>query len=360
MRKTFFIGSLAVALWALCLAALPAWAVDRCVLAELMTWVKCTPCPRAEGALDSLTEEYPNSSLAIIRQHPQSNDPFYQIESKERLIYYHGGPWVIFPTTFFDGVIEIEGAESESTAYSEYKSAIETRLSIPSPLSMDVSVTYDTLSRSGQASVEVVAHDSLGEVDLHLRHVLIESGLIYNEVLYNEVLRDMYPDQDGVSFTVGQGETFRDTVDFTLDPQWLPENCDLVAFVQDDATKEVLQSIQTRIPLAQLPEAVADLEVLLCDSQLFLTWSPVTKDQNGHPLVVDYYRIFRDTSRYFGFGVKTFLDSTAELSYLDTSCHGVDDTLKNCSYYVKAVAGDLESAPSRVVGEVDKYIFRVK
>jgi hypothetical protein len=253
-------------------------------------------------------------------------------------------------------VIEIVGASSESTAYSEYKGAIETRLSIPSPLSMDVTVAYDTLSRSGQAYVQVIAVDSVGAGDLHLRYALIESGLIYKNVLYDEVLREMYPDEDGVSFTVGLGETFQDTMDFALEPVWLPENCDLLAFVQGDSTKEVLQSIQTRISAPQIPSVVEDLKAILCDSQIFLTWSAVTEDQSGHPLAVDYYRVFRDTNRYFLPGDKTFLDSTEELSYLDTSCHHIKDPQKNCSYYVTAVADGLESVPCRVVGEIDQVL----
>ena len=360
MRKAIVRSGLAIVFSASCFMALPALAAERSVLVELMTWVKCTPCPRAEGALDSLTEEYPDSSLVIIRQHPHSNDPFYQLESYNRLVYYHGSPTVIFPTTIFDGLIEIVGATSESTAYSQYKSAIETRLSIPSPLSMHMSVSYDTLSLSGQAIVEVIAVDSVAAVDLHLRSALIESGLIYKEVLYNEVLREMYPDVAGVSFTIAQGDTFGDTLNFSLDPLWLPENCDLVVFVQDDSTKEVLQSIQRPIPLPQVPDIVEDLKITLCESHLFLTWLPVTKDQNGHPLVVDYYRVFRDTSVYFFPGSKTFLDSTEDLSYLDTSCHHVGDPQKNCSYYVTAVAGSLESAPCRVVGEFNTVLMRWK
>lgn len=359
MLKRLLSFSTAMGFLALCLTTSTAWAVERCVLAELFTEVDCIACPHAEGALDSLTEEYPDSCLAIIRYHAETGDIFYRVESGSRKAYYYSWPWYN-PTAYFDGLLKVQSAASESAAYSAYKDSIEKRRAIPSPLNMSLSVTYDTLSLGGQASVQVIAVDSVGPDTLHLRYALIESGLIHEDDEYQEVLRDMYPDAEGVSFTIAQGDTFRDTLDFTLDSLWLPQNCDLVTFVQDDSTQEVLQSIQRWIPLPQVPAVVEDLEITLSGSQLLLTWPPVIKDQYGHPLSIDYYRVFRDTSRYFVPGAKALLDSTEELFYLDASCGQVGDPQVNCFYYVTAVAGGLESSSSRAVGEFDMMLKNAK
>jgi hypothetical protein len=333
--------------------------VERCVLVELLSAVYCDKCPFASHALDSLTQEHPDSSLAIIRYYPQGGDPFYQQESYNRAWYYYY-PNFIFPTAYFDGGMRVAGAVSDSTIYKAYKDSIDVRLTVPSPINLDLSVTYDSLSRSGQAISQVNAVDSVEADILYLRSALIESGLAHADSVYDEVLRDMFPNDVGVSFVIEQGEVFRDNVDFTLNPLWHPENCDLVVFVQDDATKEVLQSIQTWIPLPQVPEAAEDVGLTLAGSSLLLTWSPVTKDKYGHPLAVDGYRVYRDTSLTSVPENMALIDSTQEPSYMDSACGHVGDTQTNCSYYVTAVAGGLESGPSRVIGEYDLLVEYVK
>ncbi|MCK4596916.1 Omp28-related outer membrane protein [bacterium] len=358
MRQKSFVSGMFLVLLALCFTVSTTAAVERCVLVELFTWTICHSCPEAEAALDSLTQEYPDSSLAIIRYHcvPAPSDTLYKPESQDRWTSYYGQSSV--SRTFFDGGMMVAGADDSS--YYDFKDSVEVRRAIPSPLSMSLSVTYDTTSRSGQVFAQVIAVDSVEEEDLYLRYALIESEAIHIAEVYQEVLRDMIPDAQGVSFAIDQGETFNDTMDFTIDPLWFPENCDMVVFVQDDDTKEVLQSVQTWIPLFQVPAPVEDLKVTLSDSHLYLDWSPVTKDKNGHPLLVDYYRVFRDTSRYCIPGAKALIDSTAELFYLDTSCGKVGDTQNNCYYYVTAMAGGLESDPSNEVGEFDFYVPNVK
>jgi hypothetical protein len=360
MHGGYMKGCAVAILLAFCFSVPTAWAVERCVLVELLTWVECSGCPQAEAALNSLSEEYPDDSLAIIRYHPQPgpSNPFYQQKAFDRALSYY--EITGFPTLFFDGGMKIYFAFSESLAYAAYKDSIEIRLAIPSPLSMNLSVTYDTLSYSGQAITQVTAVDSVEADILYLRYALIESGLLHEAETYEEVLRDMYPDDQGVGFILNRGETFRDTTNFTLGPQWLPENCDLVVFVQDDATKEVLQSIQTWIPLPQVPVAVKDVKLTLAGSSLLLTWSPVTQDKYGHPLTVDGYRVYKDTSLSFVPENMTLLDSTLVPSYLDSACSHVGDTQANCSYYVTAVAGGLESSPSRIVGEYDLLVEYLK
>jgi hypothetical protein len=359
MQGGYIKGSMIVLLLAFCFAVPTAEAVERCVLAELLTWVDCHPCTSSSHALDSLTQEYPDSSLAIIRYYPQASDPFYKQESYNRTWYYYY-PNFIFPTAYFDGGMRVKGAISDSTIYKAYKDSIEVRLIVPSPVSIELSVIYDSLSRSGQAITQVTAVDLVEADMLYLRSALIESGLAHEGVVYNEVLRDMYPNDIGVSFAIQQGGVFRDTMDFTLDPLWHAENCDLVVFVQDDATKEVLQSIQAWIPLPQVPAAAEDVELALADSSLLLTWSPVTKDTYGHPLVVDYYRVYKNTSISVIPDTMALLDSTQALSYPNNSCDHVGDTQLNCYYCVTAVAGGLESSPSRIVGEYDLLVEYVK
>jgi hypothetical protein len=109
------------------------------------------------------------------------------------------------------------------------------------------------------------------------------------------------------------------------------------------------------INFSGFPSRVADLTMTLCAEDLRLQWSTVTTDRLGNPLVVDQYRIYRDTEAYFDPGSEPF-DSTASTFYTDTS--GVaGDTGTHYFYAVTTVFSAKESEPSNVVGEFDRNLI---
>jgi hypothetical protein len=340
----------------------PAEAVERCVLVELMTWVRCTGCPDAEAALDSLSAEYPDSALAIIRDHPSAGaNPFRAAPEyfRHRWDYYDRPD---FPTAYFDGGLTLLGADD--SVYYEYKPRIEARLAIPSPLQISASVFYDSLSRTGTAVVQVTVLDPHDPEDLHLRCVLTESWLEYDGEDFEDVYRAIFPDSAGLDVTIAVGEKAQYLVPFVMDSLWIPENCGLVVFVQNDATKEVLQSAQCLYPSwtppMAIPRTVDDLKSTLCGSNLHLSWSPVTEDVLGNPLTVDYYRIYGAAARFPTTPTKSLIDSTADLFFVDGHCGQVGNLRLHCSFNVTAMAGGLESSFSNEVGEYDKLMKRVK
>jgi agmatine deiminase len=100
------------------------------------------------------------------------------------------------------------------------------------------------------------------------------------------------------------------------------------------------------------PVPVSDLTVTLSGDDLRLEWSAVTVDGFGTPLMVDQYRIYRDTGGFLKPSSQP-LDSTEALFYVDTS-GVVGDTLVHYHYAVTAVCGGRESGISRQVGEFDR------
>jgi len=334
------------------LAALPAQAVQRCVLVEYFTAVTCAPCTTTWMVLDTLTRFYPADSLAIIRYYPDWSDPFYQSESYSIQGYY--GAW-FFPWAFFDGPDDVFGSYPE-----QYTAKIESLMAVPSSLNMNLAVTYDTLSREGTAVCCMFASDSVAGTDHYLRYALVESGLPYGGRVHNQVLRDAFPSALGTPIEIGPGEICGDTVTFMVDSLWQPENCDLVAFLQDQPIKEVIQSIRQPIHGPRTPAAVDDLTIAKSGASLNLSWSAVTRDARGYPQTADRYRIYRDTSLTFQPGALVLVDSTAGLSYLDGAAGHVGHTGANCFYVLTAVAGGKESEPSRGVGEIDHYVSPTK
>lgn len=349
----------------LCLPVTSARAADRCVMVEYFTNARCVPCTVTTAVLDSLTEEYPDSQVAIIRCHGDATSPFFRLASGSRKDYYYSWPWTI-PRSYFDGVIRITGSDS---AYQRYTNSIEARLAVPSPLSISLSAVYDSLTGGGQIIAQVEAVDQVGGQDLRLRYALIESGLVFEGKQYSEVLVDLFPGAEGVSFEIESGQVFHDTVDFDLDELWIPEDCSeigileiaCVAWVQDDDSKEVHQSVQIPLDLPPAsPVMVTGLATAVAGPYMYLTWTPVTLDIYCRPISVDDYQIYRCIDLYYDPGAAVLLDSTAASSYLDSTCACVKDLLENGFYYLIARRDGKVSEPSGAVGEIDHYIFKGK
>lgn len=69
---------------------------------------------------------------------------------------------------------------------------------------------------------------------------------------------------------------------------------------------------------SNVPQAVDDLVIYISGTDIVLTWSPVTQDTSGLPIVVDYYQIYRDTDPGFVPSGVTLIDSTLTATYTDT------------------------------------------
>jgi|GEM_PF-647275 len=101
------------------------------------------------------------------------------------------------------------------------------------------------------------------------------------------------------------------------------------------------------------PAPVNDLIAALGGDILRLTWSPVTVDQMGQPLVVDRYVIYRHTDPHFVPDPGDSLGGTADCFYDDTGA-ALKNPGVNHYYVVKAVdAAGGKSAASGAVGEFD-------
>jgi hypothetical protein len=319
---------------------------------EYFTAVTCEPCTTTWTVLDTLIQFYSADSLAVIRYFPDSWDPFYQPESASLQGYYGA---YFYPWAFFDGPDDVFGSYPD-----QYSAKIESLLAVPSPLDMNLAVAYDTLSQEGTAVCCMIASDSVGGTDLYLRYALIESELPYEGRVHNQVLRDAFPSALGTPIEIGQGETCGDTVTFMLDSLWQPENCDLVAFIQDQPTKEVFQCVRKPLHGPRPPAAVDDLVIAKSGASLSLAWSSVSRDKRGYPQAVDRYRVYRDTTKYYQPQEAILLDSTTNLFFTDDAAGHVGDAETNCFYIITAVANGQESDPSAAVGEIDKEVYKGK
>ncbi len=221
--------------------------VKRVVLAEFLTTQPCTNCPNAETALAEALDEYGADSLCIISYHAGQfpTDPVATPETVARIDWYEEEPGVPegqFPIVIFDGDCEraVVGAATVGGALSNYEIEINQRKSIGSPVTVDLSGGVD--GSGGDVTARVHVRDPLEAGTYVLRTVVIENfvslGGPYHD--YGYVARDILDDTPLTVSAVGDSAVVQ--MDFSVDSSWDVDELDVIAFVQNDDTKEVLQA----------------------------------------------------------------------------------------------------------------------
>jgi hypothetical protein len=229
------------------------WASQRVMVIEDFTATWCTYCPGGARGMDELDfRSY--DSVVPIAYHPSTQapqDPYYTPEAAARMSYYSIGG---YPTVVLDGSYKIEGGVHTGTMYLYYLNYFRTRMGVPSPLTITLSIAYDTTARTGQLTIKI-NNTSGSSVSGQLHTVLTESHIYYpwqgmDSLHYVE--RAMLPNSSGEAVTIAAGDSLTKTRDFTVDPSWIASHCDFVVFVQDNSTKAMYQG--ARISVVNVPE----------------------------------------------------------------------------------------------------------
>jgi hypothetical protein len=204
------------------------------------TW--CQWCPGAALGADDLIAN--GKQVAIIEYH--NGDDYTNAYSNYRNAYYALSG---YPTTHFDGVIEWEGGNQTQSIYSIYLPRYNQRIAVLSSFTLDVQgVNSGLIDFDITVTVEKVAEVTNTNMVLHM--VLTESDIAKNWfglTELNYVERLMIPNQYGTALNFGSGNTQVINKSFSLNPSWVPENCELVVFVQDVTSKEVLQGTKKNL-----------------------------------------------------------------------------------------------------------------
>ena len=109
------------------------------------------------------------------------------------------------------------------------------------------------------------------------------------------------------------------------------------------------------ITFAERPAAIADLTATLVGDVIHLSWSAVTADEAGQPLMVDHYVIYRDESP--ALGAADSIGTTAGTDFEDAAA-AVGDPGIDHYYVVRAISAiGMKSADSNVAGEFDRDLL---
>jgi PKD repeat protein len=231
------------------------------VLVEIGTGTGCGYCPGAAMGLDDL---YANGDpVAGIEYHSyNSGDPFNTPEASQRNSYYSISG---FPTAWFDGSYDkYVGGNASSSLYGTYKPKVDARMQIPT--SFKIEIFGDHNGDLWTITVRVTKKATYSGTNLKVRFALCESEIPYNwqnQSKIDHTERTMGAGgAAGINIDFSSGSEQEVTTTFNFNSSWVEDNCEAIAWIQDDGNKEVLHSVGVMLPdlVPPAPTFMADFE----------------------------------------------------------------------------------------------------
>jgi len=218
----------------------PGTLVGRVVLAEFVSGLSCPYCPNAMDGLEILLDEYGADSLAVVAYYTQYH-PLSTEEVLETVEAYFGTPLPSgLPAVFIDHAYDepLLGATSPEAAADRYRVRIDERRALGSPLTIRATGGI----AAGEVTVTLRVEDAVAGGPNTLRIMLVEDDIWALNERHMFVVRDILEDEVLTVAAVGDSAVIERS--FTIDPGWDAGNMDVIAFVQDDSTLEVLQAFR--------------------------------------------------------------------------------------------------------------------
>jgi uncharacterized protein (TIGR03067 family) len=254
---------------------------DRTVVLELFTGAQCGPCVAADIAFDVLQKTYKPAELVLIQYHLHipGPDPLTNVDSEARWEYYSKSfPDNIrgVPSTLFNGKSEAGGGggmEKAEGKYQQFRQIIDPLLETNSGAKLAASAVKQNNKINVAVSVTDLAKPG---GNTRLRLLLVEETIRYvggNKVrFHHQVFRKLVGGPDGFALkdkdnkhtaSVDLDELRKSLNDYLDDynsnKRQFPssdrpldlKNLRLIALVQDDVTREILQAAQVEITEAK-------------------------------------------------------------------------------------------------------------
>jgi tetratricopeptide (TPR) repeat protein len=246
---------------------------DRTVLLEVFTGSGCPPCVAADLAADLAMERYSNKELVVVmyHQHIPQPDPMTTPQTSARFKYYAGTG---VPTMVIDGVTDPGGGGARTatkSVYDRFTPKIEKKLETPADARLKVSASLKGGIVKTKVGVDQIMKDS---PDLKLHVLLVEEKLRYtgeNGVRFHPMVVRGMAGKDGTGISVNSKQRQNLSWDFDLNAistgikkhldeyeagghrgntftftekkyEINPKDLLVVAFVQDEKTKAILQT----------------------------------------------------------------------------------------------------------------------
>jgi hypothetical protein len=208
------------------------------VVVEVATGTWCQYCPGAAmGCHDLLQNGHP---VAIIKNH--GSDSYANVYSNARNSFYGVTG---YPTAYFDGLNPSVGGSATQSMYSNYLPKVNARMAVASHFT--ISAVGNANGSNYTAVVTVAKPEADTNTNIKLHAVLTESDIPqvwFNQTTVENVNRLMVPDQNGTVIELATGAQTSVTLNFTVNAAWNIANCEMVFFLQNMTSKEILQGVK--------------------------------------------------------------------------------------------------------------------
>ena len=207
------------------------------VLLEIGTGTWCVYCPGSAMGADDLVAN--GHDVVVIENH--NGDSYTNTASNARNSYYNISG---YPTALFDGGSAYVGGSNSTSLYPQYLSRYNQKINVPTSFSIDIQGTSQgSVDFNVDVTIEMV--DPYVGSDIRLHCAITESHIAelwQGQTHLNFVNRPMLPNHNGIPLDFSSGDVIQQNYSFLIDPEWLPENCEFVIFVQEYGTKEVFNA----------------------------------------------------------------------------------------------------------------------
>jgi Outer membrane protein Omp28/Secretion system C-terminal sorting domain len=252
MKKLFTLGGLFIFAGLFVFSFINANAqTQRNPVFEFCTGVWCQWCPCGDNMMDNILAAHPN--VIPLAYHGLTYAPYYD------------------PYGNFNGnnILALMGMNSFPTGtadrmsplgdYTTWTSKVNSSLSIPATVSIEINKTYNETTRHLNATVFMTPLEDLtGQYSYNI--ILTEDSLIYNQInngaciggganwVHKWVVRDMINGATGESLNSGStwntGDMITKTVSYDVSTDWNADKCNLTVFVYKQYSPLYLANIQ--------------------------------------------------------------------------------------------------------------------
>ncbi|HEX7319544.1 MAG TPA: FlgD immunoglobulin-like domain containing protein [bacterium] len=176
-----------------------------------------------------------------------SGYPFYCADGGQRWTFYSIGGT---PYVKIDGAYtEVGGLSSPGTMFPRYRYWATQRTPIHSPLFIDLTCSYDSLTNNGTVTA-LVTSDTTANVTGNIYFAVTENNIPYSWgglTTVEHVCRDMLPSGTGTAVTIPASDTIIREQSFTINTAWNENNIYIVVWVQNTSTRLIYQAGLIRI-----------------------------------------------------------------------------------------------------------------
>lgn len=236
------------------------------ILLEEFTGHKCGYCPRAHEKIEQLKITYGDAVIIPVAFHvgfyalPSfSGDAFlddYRTVTGDQLdSYFNFSEGFGLPS----GMINrnpLEGDTDVSLYHEDWANAVVERLAEPVKALMTLECEYTAETRKLHVHTSVQFLETI-ENDIELVLYVVENNIVgwqkdydhdpvdIENYTHKHVFRDVINTTWGENIVTGeaiQGKVFNRMHDYTLNEEWLAENCEVIAYIYNAETLEVIQA----------------------------------------------------------------------------------------------------------------------